>query len=195
MARSERPAEYAVLGLLSLEEGGSHGYDLARHLAPGQPLGAVLRLEPGMLYHHLKRLEQAGMAAPAPDREGNRPPRQVYRITEAGREALRRWLQSPVRHTREIRLEFLVKLYFAMQLDPRLAVLLARSQRETLQDVYASLQEDRRTSDDRDAAGEFLQSVVDLRLAQTSTAIAWLDALLVRLELAGSAGRAAMGMP
>src|ERR687896_1243600 len=106
---SQMPAEHAILGLLALEDGAGHGYDLSRHFGEGRPLAAVLRLEVGMLYHPLKKLARAGWVAPVAGAAESRPPRQVYALTDAGRAELVRWLGEPVAHTREIRLEFLVK--------------------------------------------------------------------------------------
>ncbi len=173
MAVQERPAEFAILGLLEAEDSGSHGYDLARHFAAGQPLGEILRLEPGMLYHHLKRLERSVSVTSTTSRAGSRPPRQTYRITEHGRTRLHKWLQSPVRHTREIRLDFLVKLYFAERLEPELAGRLVETQLRTLRELRDSLLE----REDADVADPFLASVLELRVAQTEAAIRWLEHL------------------
>ena len=68
-------AEHAILGLLALSESGTgHGYDLARQFSPEAPLGDVVRLEPGMVYHHLKKLERLGWvsAVSKRDRSGRR---------------------------------------------------------------------------------------------------------------------------
>lgn len=179
MAKRERPAEYAILGLLYLNDRGGHGYDLVRHFGADQPLGAVLHLEPGMLYHHLKRLEQTGLLSSVAEYDGARPTRQVYSITEEGRAELLRWLQSPVVHTREIRLEFLIKLFFARKLDPILAEQLVQTQLTTLRQVLESLQSQR----DRIAAGsedldhQFLAETLALRAAQTGAALDWLASL------------------
>ena len=181
MTRAEMPAEHAILGLLALDDGPGHGYDLARHFADGQPLAEVIRLEAGMLYHHLKKLERAGWATSSVAPQGPRPPRQVYEITPAGRAELGRWLGEPVAHTREIRLEFLVKLYFARRLDPALAARLLAEQLDTCLRLEQSLarQLDRLETDDSpdmtldDRA--FTRLVLELRLAQTRAAAAWLE--------------------
>lgn len=173
MAVQERPAEFAILGLLEAEDSGSHGYDLARHFAAGEPLGEILRLEPGMLYHHLKRLERSVSVTSTTSRSGSRPPRQTYRITEHGRNRLRTWLQSPVQHTREIRLDFLVKLYFAERLEPQLAVRLIETQLGTLRELRDSLA----ARESAGVADPFLASVLELRIAQTDAAIRWLEQL------------------
>jgi DNA-binding PadR family transcriptional regulator len=178
------PAEHAILGLLALDDGGDgYGYDLARHFAAGQPLADVLRLEPGMLYHHLKKLARAGWVEASLAPQVGRPPRRVHRLTEEGRAELRRWLGEPVARTREIRLEFLVKLYFARRLDPARAARLVAEQRETCRRLEASLARqlagvDPAATDPDDAA--YRRLVLELRLAQTRAAAAWLERAEVR---------------
>jgi PadR family transcriptional regulator AphA len=187
MASAEMPAEHAILGLLTLEgdrEGEGYGYDLARHFTGDQPLATVLRLEPGMLYHHLKKLARARWVDVTVEPQGTRPPRQVYRLTPAGRDELHRWLSEPVARTREIRLEFLVKLYFARRLDPALATRLLTEQTEICRRLATSLSRQRANLDIELAAAEgnqaeatrsFRQLVLDLRLAQTRAALDWLS--------------------
>jgi DNA-binding PadR family transcriptional regulator len=179
MSNGEMPAEHAILGLLDLDEGAGHGYDLARHFGEGEPLADVIRLEPGMLYHHLKKLARAGWVTSSIEPQGIRPPRQIYQITGAGRAELRRWLSEPVAHTREIRLEFLVKLYFARRLDRALALRLATEQRETclrladsLASQLAALDTPGETVAPDDLA--FRRLVLELRLSQTRAAAVWL---------------------
>jgi DNA-binding PadR family transcriptional regulator len=176
------PAEHALLGLLAASASGSgHGYDLARHFGPGAPLGNVLRLEPGMVYHHLKKLERLGWVAALADTTAGRPSRRVFALTDAGRDELDRWLAEPVAHTREIRLEFLAKLYFALLLDPRLALRLIDDQRDMCRRILDSLA-DRREGDE-DAARDdprthrFGALVLDMRMAQTQAALTWLDSV------------------
>ncbi|MGI9253511.1 MAG: PadR family transcriptional regulator [Thermomicrobiales bacterium] len=167
------PAEHALLGLLAMSEGGaSHGYVLAQSFMDGQPLGDVLRLEPGMLYHHLKKLERHGWIESSTEAQANRPSRRTYRLNEAGRAELERWFAEPVTHTREIRLEFLVKLHFVRMLDPEQLPRLIREQREVLERLAASQE---RLLAGVEADSDFRRAVIDLRLAQTKAAIAWLD--------------------
>src|SRR5947209_266242 len=111
------PAAYGLLGLLA--EGPAHGYELHRAFAAEGPLAGIYRLEINQLYALLKKLaelrlvEQTGFAP-----VGNTPPRRSFAITPAGLAELNEWLHEPVPHTREVRLEFLIKLYFAAQRGP-----------------------------------------------------------------------------
>jgi DNA-binding PadR family transcriptional regulator len=177
----EMPAEHALLGLIVHGGGEAHGYELARHFDPAHPLGEVLRLEQAMLYQHLKKLERRGWLTMSVQPQAARPARRVYRITTAGRAELRRWLEEPVVRTREIRLEFLVKLFFALQLDPERAGRLVAEQRAVCQQLAASLDTQLAALDGADEStttdGErgFQKLVLELRLEQTRAAIAWLE--------------------
>jgi PadR family transcriptional regulator, regulatory protein AphA len=173
-------AEHAILGLLALSESGvGHGYDLARQFSPDAQLGNVVRLEPGMVYHHLKKLERLGWVTVVPDSGSGRPARRLFALSAVGRAELRRWLAEPVARTREIRLDFLVKLYLALLLDPALAVRLVNEQRQQCARLVESLSNRLRRSQveekqDVDTA-KFGDMVLDMRLAQTRAALAWLD--------------------
>lgn len=178
MAESIMPAEHAILGLLEQESGASHGYDLARHFADGQPLANVLRLEPGMLYHHLKKIERRGWVVSSQEPQVGRPARQVYQVTDEGRAEMRRWLAEPVRHTREIRLEFLVKLYFARRTNPALASGLVAGQLAACRAWAAALDDQLAAVPGADASTfdrDYITTVLHLRIAQTRAAIAWLE--------------------
>lgn len=171
-------AEHALLGLLAMgsEEQPGYGYDLARHFGEGQPLAEVLRLEPGMLYHHLKKLARAGWIVTDDEALPGRPTRRLSSLTQAGRSELERWLREPVAHTREIRLDFLVKLYFVGRLAPSQSQPLLDGQRHVLERLINSLRGQR----NRLSAGEggdatYARLVLELRLAQTEAALLWLD--------------------
>jgi DNA-binding PadR family transcriptional regulator len=130
----------------------------------------------------LKKLARAGWVTSTVEPQGSRPPRQIYRITPEGRAELHRWLSEPVMKTREIRLEFLVKLYFAWRFNQAEAARLIAEQRETLHGLAASLTDhmaqissDGSNLQEQDAA--FLRHVLALRLSQTQAAIDWLEQL------------------
>jgi DNA-binding PadR family transcriptional regulator len=169
------PAEHSLLGLLAeAAPGGVHGYDLARHYSDGG-LGEIIRLEPGMLYHHLKKLDRYGLITTEIIPQPDRPDRRIHTLAPAGRDLLERWLRAPVRATREIRLDFLLKLYFARRLDPGHRAALIRQQHRVLSDLATSLraQLDAPANDPSDDRA----SVLRLRLLQTRAALEWLDGL------------------
>lgn len=171
------PAEHSLLGLLATSGAeGVHGYDLARQYTHGA-LGEIIRLESGMLYHHLKKLDRYGMITTQVVRQADRPDRQLHALTDHGREQLESWLRAPVRATREIRLDFLLKLFFTRRLVPSHLNTLIEQQRTVLAELSDSL---KTQMQEPVATGDALERrmVLRLRLAQNGAALDWLDSLL-----------------
>ena len=117
-ARGLSRLEAVVLGLLVDEP--AHGYALKERLSPGLP--RERRLNDGVLYPLLSRLEERGLLAhesrPGP---GSGPPRRVFSTTAAGRRAFLAWLRSDAGEESEVGHELfvdhpLVKLLFASHL-------------------------------------------------------------------------------
>lgn len=185
-------AEHALLGLIAHVGGSAHGYELARHFDAGQSLGDVMHIEQSMLYQHLKKLERRGLLTVSLQPQGTRPPRQVYRITADGHAELRRWLAEPVARTREIRLDFLVKLFFAFQLNRVQASRLIAEQQGVCTELAATLAAqaaalgDPRSPQLPDHETRFQRMVLSLRLAQTRAAAGWLQRLDSWAEPSGS---------
>jgi DNA-binding PadR family transcriptional regulator len=89
-------AEPSVLILASLSGGPKHGYALIKDIEEiaGTTLG------PGTLYGALTRLERHGLVEALPAQDRRRP----YRITPAGAEAVRAYLQH-VQHVAAVGLK------------------------------------------------------------------------------------------
>jgi DNA-binding PadR family transcriptional regulator len=87
--------------LALLEERPMHPYEMYQLLIARRE-DQLVKVRPGSLYHTVARLaDQELVRADGVDREGNRPERTTYRITETGRAALRsritEILRNPVR--------------------------------------------------------------------------------------------------
>ncbi len=81
------PLAIAVLALL--DERPMHPYEMYQLLIARRE-DLLVKVRPGSLYHVVARLGDDEMvAAEGTGREGNRPERTTYRITDSGREALR----------------------------------------------------------------------------------------------------------
>jgi DNA-binding PadR family transcriptional regulator len=85
-----RFADPGVLILISLAGGAKHGYALIKDIR--EVAGATLG--PGTLYGALSRLERRGLVEALPAADRRRP----YRITAAGAEAARAYLE----HARQV---------------------------------------------------------------------------------------------
>lgn len=178
----QMPAEHALLGLIVLAGGEAYGYELARRFSDEHPLGDVFHLEQAMLYQHLKKLERFGWLAMELQPQDARPPRRMVRITDEGRAELDRWLKEPVARTREIRLEFLVKLFLAIQLDRDLANRLVVEQQVVCQQLLASIESQMsafntpQDDEEKTLDGQFFERIVlELRRDQTQAAVKWLE--------------------
>jgi DNA-binding PadR family transcriptional regulator len=127
--------EWAVLGVLV--DGPRHGYDIAAELAPGTPIGDAWRLSRQLVYRALDRLAALGMAEERRSEPGEGgPPRVVYGATRSGRAALRRWLETPVDHLRDVRSGLLLKLLLHDRLGLDRDTLLV-AQRQAFAPVFA----------------------------------------------------------
>lgn len=107
MARRISSSSQALLGLLTIEP--MSGYDLGLNVRAS--VGHIWSESYGQIYPNLKKLAAAGLVSAKTERGKGRPDRNVYSITEKGREQLVEWLLTPPQP--EIpRNEMLLKLFF-----------------------------------------------------------------------------------
>ncbi len=109
------PGEFIVLGLLRL--GPMHTYEMAR-MFEAEGLDEVCPIEQSMLYTYVRNVEDRGLVTFQEARVGRRPPRKIYELTPAGLGEVNAWLGETVERMREVRVDFLLKLYFLHLLDP-----------------------------------------------------------------------------
>jgi len=103
---------------------------------------------------------------------GGYPPRKEYSITADGEEALLSWLRTPVARPRDMRQEFLLRLYFARQSSPQSARELLDSQRQALQCWQAEIQQ---VNAELPSKQTFRAIVLEYRLRQLQAMLDWLD--------------------
>ncbi|MFO7785125.1 MAG: PadR family transcriptional regulator [Thermodesulfobacteriota bacterium] len=111
--KTQPASEYALLGALMTQP--RHGYEIWSFLEKG--LGPTWHIPTSQLYAQLKRLEERGHLYSSLEAQDNRPSRRVFEITDKGREAFLSWVLSPARHVRDLRVEFLAKLFFIRKLE------------------------------------------------------------------------------
>ena len=94
MTRTAPLTPLGVAALSLLVEEPMHPYEMYQ-LLMARHEDRLLKVRPGTLYHAVGRLEEQGLVAAAgTDREGNRPERTTYEISEAGRDALTHRIQD-----------------------------------------------------------------------------------------------------
>jgi PadR family transcriptional regulator AphA len=112
MARRTNRTRYVLLG--SLAEGPKSGYDIRQGIEAG--ISHFWHESYGQIYPELRALAAEGLAECMAS-EGSGRRRNVYRITEAGRAALARWLEEPVAED-PVRNELLLRLIFGRHTRP-----------------------------------------------------------------------------
>lgn len=171
------PLGVTVLALL--REDDMHPYEMLR-LMRYRHDDRVLNITGGTVYHTVARLERHGLIAQAGvAREGNRPERTTYTLSDEGREAVSRWIRDElVRIDRPT--EFRVALAEAHNLDRAEVIDLLAQRRDVLAarvaDQTAGLAKAR-------AAGVPEQYLVEVERQGVldDADLAWLDGLLARL--------------
>lgn len=170
MVRLPLTVELALLGFLRQRP--MHGYEIYQTLAEPTELGMVWRLKQSQLYALLGRLEGEGYLVAEVEAQGSRPPRKVFHLTEAGREAFLTWVRTPVPHGRDLRLEFLAKLYFARQEGDTVARALVVAQRAECTTWLARQQAQ---DGSLDGSAPYRWLVYEFRVGQLEAMLAWLD--------------------
>jgi DNA-binding PadR family transcriptional regulator len=173
--------EWAVLALLA--EAPTHGFAIAREMAPEGEVGKVWSVRRPLVYRAVDTLHGRGMLRPArtvPSRSG--PRRTVLEATPAGKRAVKRWLREPVAHVRDARSLLMLKLLFLARREEDLQELL-EAQRER----FAWLAE--RLAVAADEATGFERALLLWRLENTTAAVRFVETMLT--ESAPARGAAA----
>jgi PadR family transcriptional regulator, regulatory protein AphA len=165
------PAEYPVLGILSLGE--AHGYDICRRLHKG--IGPIWKLGKSQVYALLTRLERDGLVAHERMGQENLPARNIFSITPTGEEVFREWVDAPVNQVRDIRLEFLTKLWFARQAAPDHERTLIEQQLAVCGEKVKMLEALKAS-----CSTEIESRSIGFRLSVVRAAVSWLEELLIQ---------------
>ena len=171
-------AEYALLGLL--RSGPAHGYRLSAAFEPDGRLGQILHLKMSLMYAYLRKLERQGWVQARTEATDSVRTRRVFTLTPEGEHAFDHWVEEPVGAMRAVRLDFMVKLAFAIEQDRAQAATLVtrqeeavRSWLERLRARSAGLNEQQRVS--------VLGLVLGHRIRQSEATLTWLADVRERL--------------
>jgi PadR family transcriptional regulator AphA len=132
----------------------------------------------GQIYPELRRLEREGLIEGKDAPNGGRS-RRVYRITRAGREALRDWLLGST-VTIELRDESLLRLFFADALPREQALLLLEGRKKGHEEYLALLREIEARPGGRDP--DFVDLVLRWGIEFNEWGIKWCEKHLERLK-------------
>jgi DNA-binding PadR family transcriptional regulator len=132
--RSRTP--YTILGCLTIEP--MSGYDVKRFLE--RSVVHFWSESYGQIYPALDQLEDEGLVEGREEPGERGRPKRVYRITEEGREELRRWLRQPAEPVTP-RYEHSLKLFFGHNVGPRASLGHIHRLREQATEALAAYRE------------------------------------------------------
>jgi DNA-binding PadR family transcriptional regulator len=133
------PLALAVMNLLM--ERPMHPYEMKLKMKERRH-DRVIRLKGGSIYDTVERLEEGGfITSQAPSREGRRPERTVYAITETGRDEILAWLGELLAQPVNEYPEFAAALAFFAALDKEEVVRLLRVRTGLLESEIAQTEE------------------------------------------------------
>lgn len=181
MLQASFTMEYALLGFFRHHP--RHGYELYQQFSDPTGLWQVWRLKQSQFYALLAKLETAGYLSATLHSQDARPPRKILQLTAAGQSVFLAWVSSPVAHARQIRMEFLAKLYFAQREGTEVAQQLIAQQQAMCRTWLAEKQIE---AQNMDMQAGFPGYVAQFRLSQLESILAWL-ATCEQMAVLGSA--------
>ncbi len=173
------PTAYVILGMLRNRP--RSGYDIKSRV--DRSTRFFWAASYGQIYPELRALARAGLVEGEARPTGGRR-RTVYRLTDAGREELRRWLDRPPDRL-ELRDERLLKLFFAGAAGRGKAVELIDAKRRLMEEKLAALREIEPYAAAAASSDPFPYLVLRYGVESSEWVIAWFER--ARAELA--AGR------
>jgi len=186
--RHSHGVQHAVLGVVSRNPEGIHGYAVRRQ--GERLLGHFWRLNFGEVYRILDRLAADGLIEQVA--EGAESARKLYRITARGQQSLDDFVLSPQTDApRPLRQELAVKLLFASPESlPELLKLVERQREAYMQELH-KLGSERRKMRRAPFDAFVTQLLIDGAELSARAELTWLDEVAKRLsERYGVAGSA-----
>lgn len=176
--RHSHGVQHAVLGVVSRNPDGIHGYAVRRQ--GERLLGHFWRLNFGEVYRILDRLAADGLIEQVAD--GSESARKVYRITGRGQQSLDDYVLSPQTDApRPLRQELAVKLLFASSDHlPELLRLVERQREAYMQELH-KLGTERRKMRRAPFDAFVTHLLIDGAELSARAELAWLDEVAKRL--------------
>jgi PadR family transcriptional regulator AphA len=164
--KAKQATEYVLLGALFL--GPKHGYEISQFLECA--LESTWQVSTSQLYLLLKRLEHNGLLESNIQEQEMRPSKRVFSLTSKGRKAFLGWLGSPVENIRNLRIEFLGKIFFFHSFSLKEGNELVKGQLACLKKIKTKLQKKKEGESD-----SFRKLVFESKLMAVESWQRWLQ--------------------
>lgn len=184
MKRSQ--TTYVILGILAIHPHQS-GYEIRKTIQ--QSVGFFWGESFGQIYPTLKRLVADELIVPSSSGSTARANRQEYSITLAGHECLQQWLAVPYRDDPP-RNEFLLKLFFARDAGPGVAIAHVRSFQQNNRQILTTLEQLEplaRAHNSGNPGFPYWMLTMSLGIAQLRACLEWSESALTMLSVSEAA--------
>jgi PadR family transcriptional regulator, regulatory protein AphA len=162
--------EHILLGCVSQRP--MYGYDLHRVINQPAGIGLLWQIKQSQLYALLEKLEAGGLLQSSLVPGEAHLLRKEYSLTPAGRAAFEEWVRSPVPHTRDMRQEFLARLYFARQNGKDSAIALLQRQNRICTQWLESLNGQMESFNPQQ---DYERCIFRFRIVQIEAILSWLN--------------------
>jgi DNA-binding PadR family transcriptional regulator len=162
--------EIALLGFLL--KGPKHGYELHKEISDPLGIGGVWRVKIGKMYSMLRKLESRCFIRASSERDGNRPLKNTFFLTKQGKNIFSKWMRTPIKHGRDIRILFLLKIYFIKRselFNGKDLILKQKAECEIWKERFTTV------TQERNGENSFNSFVRKYRSSQIDGFINWLD--------------------
>ncbi|WEK61873.1 MAG: PadR family transcriptional regulator [Candidatus Microbacterium colombiense] len=168
-----------VMVLALLRESDMHPYEMVRLLRARHD-DRLITITNGTLYHTVARLQKAGLLDEVGiDRDGNRPERTTYTLTDAGRETVIAWVRRELpRVDRET--DFRIALAESHNLERPDVIALLGERRSALVDAHAMHRDGLHKARGKGVPAQVLVEI-EREEVLLDAELRWLDTLLDRL--------------
>ncbi len=163
--KTKPSTEYALLG--ALMSGPRHGYEILQFLYTA--LESTWHVSTSQLYVLLKRLEREGLLRSSVETQDTRPSKRVFSLTSEGKKVFLDWLHSPTEHVRELRIEFMARLFFFDRLSLKGGSELIKVQVQVLEQIRERMEQGQKKEKD-----PFNKLVLGSKIASVEAWIGWL---------------------
>src|SRR6202171_1055836 len=174
------PLALAVMNLLM--ERPMHPYEMKLKMKE-RGHDQVIRLKGGSIYDTVERLEEGGfITSKAPSREGRRPERTVYEITDTGRDEIRAWLREMLAQPVNDYPQFAAALAFFAALDKEEVVRLLLVRSAMLESQIAGTQKAWENWTTTMRIPRFFLEEAEYGIAMNQAELQWVRSLIAEIQ-------------
>lgn len=158
----------ALLGFFI--EKSNYGYDVYKYLSNETTFFKIWHLKRSQFYSFLERLFNENCLSHEIVEGQQYPDRRIFSLTPIGLQTLKAWTVTPVEHGREMRQDFLVKLFILQTYFPARINELVQNQRMICQQW--KIDQEKQLINETD---QFQKLMINYRKMQIQSMIDWLD--------------------